>query len=278
MSRLLIRRIAAIAATLGLAGAAHAGLLWGNNASGNMFIEAVDQVTLNVVHQYSVGPGNGRSVVVVGDIVYYTRVNDNNIYKLDANTGVSLGSIATSVGSMSTLGWDGSQFWSSDYGGTNEAYRINTSGVVTKTINLSLAGTNMDGMEYFNGKLISNRCDACGIYDIYDLDGNLLQAAFITSASSSTGIAFDGTNFLVSNIFANSISMFDGTTGALINTRTIGGPIPNTCCGRLWEDLSVDYAARADTGGGGNVPEPMSISLVGAALLALGAARRKRTS
>ena len=83
-------------------GAANAGLLWGNNASSYDVIEAVDQTTLAVVHQYSVGYGNGRGVVVVGNVVYYTKVGDNHIYKLDATTGTSLGSIATTVGSMST--------------------------------------------------------------------------------------------------------------------------------------------------------------------------------
>lgn len=265
---------AAVAALGTISSAAQAGLLWGNNASYNDIIEAVDQGTLAVVHQYDVGSGNGRGVVVVGNVVYYTKVGDNHIYKLDASTGTSLGSIATGVVSMSTIGWDGSQFWTSDYAGSNHAFRIDTSGNVTSTITLSQASSNMDGMEFFNGKLISNRCDACGIYDVYDLSGNLLQAAFITSASSSTGIAYDGTNFLVSNVFNDSISKFDGSTGALLSTTTIGSPLPATGLGqRLWEDLSVDYAARADTGG--QVPEPSSILLAAIAMLGLVGTQRR---
>ena len=264
---------AVFAALAAISGSASAGLLWGNSAGSSVVIEAVDQTTMAVVHQFSVGSGNGRGVVTVGGIVYYTKVGDNHIYKIDANTGASLGSIATSVASMSTIGWDGSQFWTSDYAGTNRAFRIDTTGAVTKTINLSSAQRNMDGMEFFNGKLISNRCDACGVYDIYDLDGNLLTASFITSAGSSTGIAYDGTDFLVSNIFANSISKYNGTTGALISTTTVGGPAPNTGFGRLWEDLSVDYATRLDTG---KVPEPSSLLLAGIAILGLVASQRKR--
>lgn len=265
---------AAFAAT---SGTANAGLLWGNSAGGSIVIEAVDQDTLAVVHQYSAGSGNGRGVVVVGDVVYWTRTSDNNIYKMNANTGAALGSISTSVASMSTIGWDGSQFWTSDYSGSNQAYRIDISGVVTKTITLASASTNMDGMEFFNGKLISNRCDACGVYDIYDLDGILLTPDFITSAGNSTGIAYDGTNFIVSNIFNNSISKFSGTTGVLLSTATIGGPAPNTGNDRLWEDLSVDYAAREDTGGGnGTVPEPATLALVGLGFVGMAAMRRRK--
>ena len=264
----------AFAALAAVSGSANAGLLWGNNASFTGVIEAVDQNTLAVVHQYAIGPGNGRSVVTVGDIVYYTFVDDSRIHKLNANTGASLGSINTTIGSMSTLGWDGSQFWTSDYAGTNRAFRIDTTGAVTKTINLSLASSNMDGMEYFNGKLIANRCDACGVYDIYDLDGNVLVSNFINTGANATGIAFDGTDFLLSNIFANSISKYDGTTGLLISTNFIGGPVPATGTSqRLWEDLSVDYAARQDTGG---VPEPTPLLLVGIAVLGLVASQRKR--
>lgn len=277
MKKMLLATLVGSALSM-MAGAAQAGLLWGNSAGASVVIEAVDPSTGAVVHQFAGGSGNGRGVVVVGNTVYYTKVGDNHIYKMDANTGTALGSIATSVGSMSTIGWDGSHFWTSDYSGSNQAYRIDINGNVVKTISLSLAGGNSDGMEFFNGKLIANRGDAVGPYDIYDLDGVLLQANFINPGTQPTGIAFDGVNFITSNIFNNSVSFWNGTTGAFINTLTIGSPAPNTGFGRLWEDLSVDYAARADTGGGNTVPEPASLALLGIGWAGLAAARRRNQS
>lgn len=194
---------------------------------------------------------------------------------MDANTGASLGAISTTVASMSTIGWGGSHFWTSDYSGSNKAYQIDTSGNVVKTITLSLAGGNSDGMEFFNGKLIANRGDAIGPYDIYDLDGNLLQANFISPTVAPTGIAFDGTNFVTSNIFDNSVSFWNGATGAFIRTQTIGLPQPMTGNSRLWEDLSVDYATRPDTGSPVPEPETYGMMLMGLGFMGFVARRRK---
>ena len=273
----MIRRIACLA-VLALVPAVKAGaqnILWGNNAQTPFpaTIESFNKGTGVRTNKFAGVPGNGRGIVVVGNTVYYTMTGDNNIYKMDATTGAAMGSISTAVASMSTIAWDGSQFWTSDYSGTNQAFRINTSGVVTSTITLANAQQYMDGMEWFNGKLIANRCDACGVYDVYDLSGNVLSSNFINTGGSATGIAYDGTNFYVSKIFNDMIGVYDGTTGAFIQDIALT-PANDVPYGqRLIEDLSVDYEQRGDTQ---TAPEPASIVLFGSGLLGLGFASRSR--
>lgn len=246
--------------------------LYGNSAGTNA-IHLIDPLTGIEFARYTPNSGNGRGIVTVGNTIYYTVVDDPHIYMLDANTGTPTGSITTQNASMSTLAWDGAHFWTADYSGTNRAFEIDpVTGQNIKTITLANATGDMDGLEYFDGKLIGNRCDACGTYDIYDLDGNVLTSAFITAPSSATGIAYDGTNFLVSNIFNSSIGVYSGTTGQLLNTVNLTSQFG----GFLIEDLSVDYAQRVDTGGGGGVPEPTTWAMMLLGFGAIGVTFRKR--
>ena len=268
------RFIAALAFTTALTltpSSALANILYGNSAGSNA-IHLIDPLTGVEIARFTPNSGNGRAVVTVGNTIYYTVVGDPHIYELNATTGAPTGSILTQNASMSTLAWDGSHFWTADYSGTNHAFEIDPlTGSNIKTITLANASGNMDGLEYFNGKLIGNRCDACGTYDIYDLDGNVLTSAFITAPSSATGIAFDGTNFLVSNIFNSSIGVYSGTTGQLLNTVNLTSQFGSF----LIEDLSVDYSQRVDTGGGG-VPEPSTWAMMLVGFGAIGMTFRKR--
>jgi DNA-binding beta-propeller fold protein YncE len=220
--------------------------LYGDSAGSNR-IDVIDPATGALIRSCSPAKGNGRGMVVVGNNAYFTVAESNNVYRMDINTCADLGVAFSVTGAfgLSTIAYDGTNFWIGDYSGTNHAFYYSPTGTLLKTITLANCTGFCDGLEYFNGKLISNRGDAFNApYDVYDTNGNLLQAAFITPNFSATGIAFDGTNFYVSNIFGASVSVFDGTTGAFIKNLPLTGG-----AGFLIEDLSFDYQLRPDTGG-----------------------------
>lgn len=232
-------RILAIFTLLVMAGTAAQALnLYGNSAGTNE-IDVINPATGAVISHCLPGSGNGRGIVVVGTTAYYTVGDSNNVFALNITNCASMGiafSVAGATG-LSTIAYDGTNFWIGDYSGTNQAFYYSPTGTLLKSIHLANCSGFCDGLEFFNGKLISNRSDAGGPYDIYDTNGNLLTPAFITTTYRPTGIAFDGTNFAVSDIFNGRVHFYNGTTGAEINSV----PITGGAFGPLIEDLSFDY-------------------------------------
>ena len=226
------------AAALFCVGAVHAQQFIYANPTSNT-LHKIDAATGAVVQSCAMGKGNGRGIVVVGNTTYYTVANSNNVYKTDfatcADNGIAF-SVAGATG-LSTIAFDGTNLWVGDYSGPNKAYLYTPTGTLLNTITLANCTSFCDGLEFFNGKLISNDADGGSNYSIYSLSGALLTPNFITTGAFTTGIAFDGTNFYISSptVSPRTLLKYNGTTGALMQTITITGTSDQI------EDLSADY-------------------------------------
>jgi hypothetical protein len=175
---------------------------------------------------------------------------------------------------LSTIAYDGANFWIGDYSGSNNVYHYTPTGTLLGTISLQNCTGNCDGLEYANGNLVENRGDADGPYDVYSTSGTLLTSAFITGVdtNSTTGIAFDGTDYYISNIFNQTISVYDssGTFVRDFTLQTGGQPT-------LVEDLSVNYNQVIPPMG---TPEPSTwvMMLLGFAGLGVAGYRKIKTA
>ena len=227
--------------------------VYGNNADGIPYVLVMTPGTLGVTRTISnLSGSNGRGVVVVNGTMYYTSAGTNNVFSYNLSTSTDNGSLFTVPGTsaLSTIAFDGTNLWIGDYGGSGKAYLYSLTGTLLRTVTLANCGSNCDGLEYFlqNGttpRLISNRGDAIGPYDIYDTNGTLITASFINPSFSSTGIAYDGSNFYVSDIFNAKLAYYNGSTGALISSTAITGANPSFA--PVIEDLSVDYTQVLNT-------------------------------
>ena len=254
--------------------------LYANNATGDSpYIYQIDATTGAVMNTFTNLQGiNGRGVIDVGNTLYYTDADSGNVYKYDLSTQTQLGVAFNVAGAsgLASITYDGTDFWIGDYSGTNHAFLYSPTGTLLKTITLANCTGFCDGLTFFKqgntGFLLSNRVDGCcgGTpvdYDVYDLNGNLVRADFITEPNLSTGVAWDGTNFWTSNIDNGAISEW-GANGNFLGTQTLTG-YPSVFS-PLIEGMSFNFQQTVGT------PESGTFVMLGTGLLGLaGFARRK---
>lgn len=251
--------------------------LYANNATGGTpYIYQINATTGVVMNTYTnLQSFNGRGVIDVGNTLYYTTASSGSVFTYDLTTGMPTGIAFTVAGAsaLSSMTYDGTNFWIGDYSGTNRAFLYSPTGTLLNTITLANCRGNCDGLTFFKqggvGYLLSNRFDGGfggpNSYDVYTTSGVFVSTLFTSTSSGSTGVAWDGSSFWTSNIFAGSITQWS-MTGTQMGTNVLTGQtLPP-----LVEGMSFNFQQTVGT------PEPGTLVMFGSGLLGLaGFARRK---
>jgi uncharacterized protein (TIGR03437 family) len=246
--------------------------VWAFNASfGNPHIQAYDLATGNAVADFEApnkdalrGRANGRGIAVVATpnatTIYYTLADTPNVYKADAATHADLGIAFTTplTPGINSLAWDGASFWMVASQPTNQnalvdgkVYKYSPTGQLLQTLVLPLpVNTNFvrNGIEVTASGIVANQGSVP--YDIFDFSGNLIHPAFITATFRTTGIAFDGVDYIVADVINQRLAIFngDGIWQKFVPLAGLNGPLADCKTGNCIVDLAVVAGATPPAG------------------------------
>ena len=241
-------------------------------------IQKLNGDTGAVVDSFAVpgGGGGAASVAIVGGIGYYTNLGSTSIHKFDlathADGGVAF-TISNTAGYTNGITTDSSgHLWFADgYSGALQEYSTSGTFLGSHAFPAKASGYR-DGSVVFGNKVITNRGDQTGPYDLYTLDGTMNGALTLTTASfitttqnGSNGIAFNGTNFYTSDEQAHEVSKWD------INGNFVS--IANLDPDSRYENWTF---ASQDIVPIGGVPEPATWAMMLVGFGGLGAILRRR--
>lgn len=221
-------------------------VVWANNASlGNPHIQAFDLGTGAAKADFLApnpdahkAKANGRGIAVMGTKIYYSLANSGSVYLTDTVTHADGGvAFTTGLPGIAGLSWDGAALWVLPYvnldaniPSSQNVYSYSLNGTLLNTVRLTpLIFPNpavpRDGLAVTPTGFLIDR-GASVPYDLFDRSGNVVSLYLIVSPLRSTGVAFDGQQFIVSDVITQQISMYDLSGMFLSTTSLSGAPIP----------------------------------------------------
>lgn len=279
----ITKTMIAVSTALGLlaAGSARAdSLFWAVNQF--EMIQKLNGDTGAVVDSFVVpfGAGSAASIAVVGNTGYYTLLGDDNVHTVDMTSHI-YGGVAFNTGDSSLMNGitvdSAGNLWFA-HGGASALQEFNTSGTLLSTHGFpDSAFFFRDGSVVFGGFVVANRGDQQGPYDKYAIPAGVndpltyINQPFIVDPvqdSGNNGIAFNGTNFYISNEQLHQVCKYS-SSGVFASCA----PLAENSRYENWTFASQDIDPP-----GGSVPEPGSLALIGIGIIGLMAARRSKAT
>jgi hypothetical protein len=169
--------------------------------------------TTNVTYTAGTAP---RNVAFDGVNIWVADFGGNNVTKLLAATGATVGTYAVGTGPVA-VAFDGVNIWVTNSGSNNVTKLLASNGakVGTYAVGTAPAGVAFDGADIWVTNSGSNSVTKL-------LASSGAREGTYAVGTSPAGIAFDGANIWVANSGGNNVTKLLAATGATVGTYPVG--------------------------------------------------------